>query len=93
MFQRSGHYLKWIGAVSLFAGLITTAPGAQEQTLTGKSAFGTWRDDNPGRRRLIRPEDLPAISASVNSASRDCATAGEFHTACAGRLLGRTRDG
>jgi glucose/arabinose dehydrogenase len=67
MFQRSGCYLKWIGAVSLFAALITTAPGAQEQTLTGKSAFGTWRDDNPGRRRLIRPEDLPTISASVNS--------------------------
>lgn len=28
--------------------------------LEGKAAFGDWRADSPGKRRLIRPEDLPA---------------------------------
>jgi len=66
MFQRSGR-LKWIGAVALFAALIAAAPRAQNQTLTGRAAFGGWRDDSPGRRRLIRPDDLPAISSSVSA--------------------------
>jgi len=28
--------------------------------LEGKAAFGDWRLDKPGTRRLIRPQDLPA---------------------------------
>ena len=28
--------------------------------LEGKAAFGDWRSDKPGTRRLIRPQDLPA---------------------------------
>ncbi len=28
--------------------------------LEGKAAFGDWRTNNPGTRRLIRPQDLPA---------------------------------
>jgi len=56
-----------IAAASFFAALISVAPRAQDQTLTGKAAFGSWRDDSPGRRRLIRPQDLPPISASVNN--------------------------
>lgn len=31
---------------------------------TGKAAFGDWRQDAPGVRRLIRPGDLPAPYAS-----------------------------
>ena len=67
MFQRSRRYLKWIGAVAFLAALIAAAPRAQDQTLTGRAAFGSWQDDRPGRKRLIRPEDLPAISSSVNA--------------------------
>src|ERR1700758_4963188 len=68
MFHCSGRCLKWIGTVSLFAGLVVAAgPPAQEQMLTGRAAFGTWRDDSPGRTRLLRREDMPAVSPSLNS--------------------------
>src|SRR5206468_7853855 len=66
MFQGSGRCFKWIGVVSFCAALFTAAPRPQDQTLTGRAAFGSWKDDSPGRRRLIRPSDLPAISSSVN---------------------------
>ena len=45
----------------------------QETVLTGKQAFGDWRQDAPGVRRLIRPQDLPAPSperSSSNSADK-----------------------
>ena len=32
------------------------------QVLTGSSAFGDWRQDKPGVKRLLTPHDLPAIS-------------------------------
>src|SRR5258706_13474577 len=32
------------------------------QVLQGAAAFGSWRDDKPGVRRLIRPHDLPPVS-------------------------------
>ena len=41
-------------------------PGAladEAGVLTGRAAFGAWSDDAPGRRRLIRPADLPAQPA------------------------------
>ena len=31
--------------------------------LEGKAAFGDWRLDKPGTRRVIRPQDLPAAFA------------------------------
>jgi len=40
-------------AIPLFA-----QPGAG--LLEGRAAFGDWRADSPGTRRLIRPQDLPA---------------------------------
>src|SRR5256885_2370518 len=67
MVHRSGPGLKWIGAVACFAALMAAGPRPQDQTLTGRAAFGSWRDDGPGRKRLIRPEDLPAISSSVDA--------------------------
>lgn len=46
-----------------FVGLILAGIGvAKAQVLTGKAAFGSWRDDKPGVRRLIRPQDLPPVS-------------------------------
>jgi glucose/arabinose dehydrogenase len=38
--------------------------------LTGEAAFGDWRDDRPGVRRLIRPGDLPPPGASRSSRNR-----------------------
>ncbi len=37
--------------------------------LTGAAAFGDWRSDKPGIRRLIRPEDLPDPFASKSSSN------------------------
>src|SRR5213593_2853750 len=95
MFRRSGR-LKWIGAVALFAALIAAAPRAQNQTLTGRAAFGGWRDDSPGRRRLIRPDDLPTISSSVPASAevvpRPANSAhAETEDEMAGRSSGRIR--
>jgi len=40
--------------------------------LTGTAAFGDWRADRPGTRRLIRPQDLPApdLAQSVTNVVR-----------------------
>jgi glucose/arabinose dehydrogenase len=35
------------------------------QVLRGEAAFGGWRDDRPGVRRLITPQDLPPISTAT----------------------------
>jgi glucose/arabinose dehydrogenase len=32
------------------------------QVLQGESAIGSWHDDKPGVRRLLRPQDLPAVA-------------------------------
>jgi glucose/arabinose dehydrogenase len=32
------------------------------QVLTGEAAMGSWHDDKPGARRLLTPQDLPAIA-------------------------------
>jgi glucose/arabinose dehydrogenase len=32
------------------------------QVLQGEAAIGSWHDDKPGVRRLLTPQDLPAIS-------------------------------
>jgi glucose/arabinose dehydrogenase len=45
-----------------------TRDGAS-QVLKGSAAFGDWRRDNPGVKRLIRPDDLPAISAPTYGAA------------------------
>ena len=42
---------------------------AQSAPLTGSAAFGDWRSDKPGVRRLIKPEDLPKPGATPSSAS------------------------
>ena len=40
--------------------------------LQGAAAFGDWRTDHPGTRRLIRPQDLPApdLAASASNSVR-----------------------
>src|ERR1700732_3171324 len=47
-------------------GLITPghAQGASEPVLGGAAAFGSWRDDAPGKRRHITADALPAPYAS-----------------------------
>ncbi len=50
--------------LSLCAASALAADGA----LTGRAAFGDWRADAPGVRRLIAPADLPAPYATPSAA-------------------------
>ncbi len=52
-----------LGLAALGSGL------AQAQTLRGREAFGDWRADRPGLRRLITPQDMPAPDPAHSSAS------------------------
>ncbi|RWE05125.1 MAG: sorbosone dehydrogenase family protein, partial [Mesorhizobium sp.] len=52
-----------IRIAGLAALALLLAPGALAQQagqplLTGEKAFGDWKADRPGVRRLIRPDDL-----------------------------------
>jgi glucose/arabinose dehydrogenase len=51
-------------------GLVGAAPAvADEAVRTGAAAFGDWRTDAPGVRRLIAPADLPAPYATRSTAN------------------------
>ena len=51
-------------------GLVGAAPAfADEAVRTGAAAFGDWRTDAPGVRRLITPADLPAPFATRSTAN------------------------
>jgi glucose/arabinose dehydrogenase len=52
-------------------GFAGAAPAfADEAVRTGAAAFGDWRRDAPGVRRLITPADLPAPYATHSTANR-----------------------
>jgi glucose/arabinose dehydrogenase len=53
--------LKMMAVASCWLSLLAAHP-AFSQTLQGEAAIGNWRDDKPGVRRLLTPQDLPAIS-------------------------------
>src|SRR3984957_20772118 len=51
-------------------GFAGAAPAfADEAVRTGAAAFGDWRTDAPGVRRLITPADLPAPYATHSTAN------------------------
>jgi glucose/arabinose dehydrogenase len=51
-------------------GRVGAAPAfADEAARTGAAAFGDWRTDAPGVRRLITPADLPAPFATKSTAN------------------------
>jgi glucose/arabinose dehydrogenase len=58
--------------ISAAALALTFAPAqsfAAQAIKTGKAAFGDWRDDAPGVRRLIKPGDLPKPAANESVAN------------------------
>jgi glucose/arabinose dehydrogenase len=55
---------------TLFLATAAFAQQAGQQVLTGEAAFGDWKDDRPGVRRLIRPEDLRTPDASQSAINR-----------------------
>src|SRR4030081_3679960 len=62
------HMPKIVGmaiTLTLFASgfLLAQTSDDARQALKGNAAFGDWREDKPGVKRLITPHDLPPISA------------------------------
>src|ERR1700727_1524349 len=54
----------------VLVGSIGAGPAfADEAVRTGAAAFGDWRTDAPGARRLITPADLPAPYATASTAN------------------------
>ena len=53
------------GCLSLLA-----AEAAFGQVLQDNTAIGSWHDDKPGVRRLLRPQDLPAVSKPTYGAAQ-----------------------
>jgi glucose/arabinose dehydrogenase len=54
------------GSVAAFVLAATLPLLAQTNStlLEGKAAFGDWHADSPGTRRLIRPQDVPALDSA-----------------------------
>lgn len=57
--------------LALLAATCAFAQQADKPVLKGAAAFGDWRADRPGVRRLIRAQDLPApyVTKSASNAS------------------------
>ena len=62
------HTIQAIVAAAAALGVIGAVVPLSAETgsprLEGKAAFGDWRMDKPGTRRLIRPQDLPPADPS-----------------------------
>jgi len=48
-----------LATVSSVASPVATMAQQPEQILTGQAAFGDWRTDAPGVKRLITARDVP----------------------------------
>ncbi|AZO60415.1 MAG: sorbosone dehydrogenase family protein [Mesorhizobium sp.] len=58
-----------LAALALFLASGAVAQQADQPLLTGKKAFGDWRADRPGVRRLIRPDDLPKPNVAESASN------------------------
>ena len=54
-------------AVERRADEITAVPADEGKLLKGEGAYGDWREDAPGVRRLITPADLPKPYATKSA--------------------------
>jgi glucose/arabinose dehydrogenase len=50
--------------------MLLVSQQAFAQVLRGDAAFGNWRDDKPGVRRLLTPQDLPPVSKPTYAAAQ-----------------------
>jgi glucose/arabinose dehydrogenase len=76
-----------LGFLVLLGLVGATLAFADEAVRTGAAAFGDWRTDAPGARRLITPADLPAPFAThstANMSQHEARTGGEIPKAPAG---------
>lgn len=58
-----------VGLILLVGCLAASAALAADAVRRGPAAFGGWREDAPGVRRLITPADLPSPFASPSAAN------------------------
>jgi glucose/arabinose dehydrogenase len=65
MYAISGYWPKSV-AIAACCLFVITGERAVGQGLQGQAAIGSWRDDKPGVRRLLTPQDLPDIAKSTN---------------------------
>lgn len=56
-------------SAALFLSTASFAQQADEPVLKGADAFGDWRADKPGTRRLIEPDDLPKPYANRSTSN------------------------
>ena len=56
--------------IGVQAAAAQTPAGGTDALRSGQAAFGDWRGDAPGVRRLIRPADLPPPGASTSASAR-----------------------
>jgi glucose/arabinose dehydrogenase len=61
MYPISRYSLKIVAIAASCLSLLAGEP-AFGQALQGEAAIGSWQDDKPGVRRLLTPQDMPAIS-------------------------------
>lgn len=72
MTRVAGIRMAGIRVAGLSALLLATAAFAQQAdqpVLRGPAAFGDWRADKPGVRRLIKPEDLPKPNVAKSASN------------------------
>jgi glucose/arabinose dehydrogenase len=67
--HRALHLVATCTVAAVLAGACINDTRGQSGPLTGTAAFGDWRTDKPGLRRLIKPEDLPRPGATPSSAN------------------------
>ena len=65
----SAYLLKIVAIAACSLGLLA-GEAAFGQVLKGEAAIGSWKDDKPGVRRLITPQDLPAIGKATYGAAQ-----------------------
>ncbi|MGX8011035.1 PQQ-dependent sugar dehydrogenase [Mesorhizobium sp. ORM8.1] len=60
-----------LASLALLLATSAFAQQADQPLLTGEKAFGNWKSDRPGVRRLIKPEDLqkPYVTDTASSGS------------------------
>src|ERR1700752_3126175 len=61
----------WMAAMLAIVAVGVTAAQRNDNTavLKGTAAFGGWRADKPGVRRLLTPQDLPAPMLTQSAAN------------------------
>jgi glucose/arabinose dehydrogenase len=64
MYPVSGRSLKLV-AVTACCFSVLAGERTYGQVLRGEAAFGGWREDRPGVRRLLTAQDLPPISTAT----------------------------